>query len=212
MFEGAQMLAGSSGFTRIPSLTGHCAPSLHPVDLNPYSVLLDSVPWQLFLTGTLCAPEHREGWDPVRDNTSLPKIRVAWWNYWALAASKFGNVHPKNSRHYGEYFVRLEQGEEGGRWHLHALIYFSESKRMTKSFRFANKALWSSINGHGMARTRQVIGSGDDSLQQVALSDYVTKLEENRYEGSKFPGAEQFIISPRLLQGIGTHEKCNCAA
>jgi len=158
-----------------------------PVE-NPYSILLDSVPWQIFLTGTL-----------KTEITSERLVRLCWWNFLEAFCTRFkGDV--RKYRHFCDYFVRIERGELGDRWHCHALIRLP-NRRATKRLAFAIKAIWQAIPAAGISRTRLITSVQPDG-SSTTLADYLCKLEENKYEGSKFPGADSFILSPSLLHGV----------
>jgi len=164
--------------------------------VNPYSLVLDSTPWTVFLTGTLASEE-----------TSPRKVRLAWWAFLETLAVAFDGDRRNTSKGL-TYFVRIEPGEEGGRWHLHALIFFP-NRTVTRKLCFAIKTCWEKTPGNGIGRTREVTERpGSSQGSRSILSDYLTKLEENRYESSKFPGAEMFIFSPDLLPPkSGLHDR-----
>lgn len=163
---------------------------------NPYSLLLDSVPWTAFHTGTLLGADH----------TTEAAIRRGWWAFiqdvYVMLGFPRQWVHDHANDKSGiDYFVRLERGEEGKRWHCHSLL-FVPNKCASRRFNFALKALWEKVPANGMARVREI---AELPLQgsSTALADYLCKLEENKYESSKFPSADSFILSPSLLPRIG---------
>lgn len=166
---------------------------------NPECWTLGAIPWDLFVTLTF------RGISLADKSTRSSKIRVTqWFAFHRRFCRQFGITCPRLL-----WALRQEQGEVGGRMHLHALIGGVPLPLVNERTCFWLMHQWSDDDKmcNGWARCRVV----DDAL---AGAEYACKglLEteitaSHAYETTKFRDSDQIVLSKSVVGLLRSWER-----